>query len=194
MISLLITATAANASPGYDFVCYNRGFSASIGLDLEWSSAFLKVNSVETKLDAQSSSGPGGQFSFSNGNYTFRGFAPTGRLELPDGGYADCYQSRDSLTAVALYGAEDGYRWPSFNAPGLGFQTVRAMPSPQSEKIASLEAGTPVMILENTGEFLDGFFWFKIALGDSNEGYIWGALVCSNADDPILNMVVRHCD
>lgn len=186
-------AIPASASPGFDFVCFNEGFSAQVGLDLEWSTAYLTVDGVQSALSATETNSDRGQFEFSNDTSRFFGWAPTGRLEHTNGFAADCFQTRESLTALALYGADTDYKWPRFMANGQGFQTVRAMPSPLSPKLASLEAGTPVTIVENTGEFLEGFFWFRTVFEQGREGYIWGALLCSDVDDPVLNAVVRRC-
>ncbi|MEM8542251.1 MAG: SH3 domain-containing protein, partial [Pseudomonadota bacterium] len=71
--------------------------------------------------------------------------------------------------------------------------TVRSSPSIFGEKLSSLSQGEPVIILENTDEFLDGFFWFKIEFGESEQGYMWGALLCTDADEPELNATLRRC-
>lgn len=196
LVVMLVPALtpAAKASPGYDFICFNQGLTATIGFDLEWSTAYLDMDNREIALQATDENRSGDAFGFAKDGYVFRGFVPEGQLTTPDGTTARCHQTRDSLKALALYGGSEGQNdWSTYDAPGKGSANVRATPSLQSKKIANLGTGQPVTILTNADEFLDGFFWFKIALRDGRIGYIWGALLCSDADNPELNTVVRRC-
>lgn len=197
LVVMLVAGIApqAKASSGYDFICFDRDLTATISFDLEWSTAYLDIDNREIALPATGESRSGDAFGFAKDGYVFRGFAPEGQLTTPDGTTARCHQTRDSLKALALYGSSEGQNgWSTYDVPGKGTANVRAAPSLQSEKIANLGTGQTVTILTNTDEFLDGFFWFKIALRDGRIGYIWGALLCSDADNPELNMVVRRCN
>jgi len=193
---IIVTGTAlpAAASPGVSFACFDREFSARIDLAEDWLSARM-VNNWGT-FDLAASEGQGGpdnSFSFEDSTYIFRGIAPEGRIMRGDVVVAQCWQTARSQKAIALYGGDASGRWSSYEAAGQGFQTVRATPSVFGEKLASLDAGSAVTILENTDQFLDGYFWFRIRYGDGLFGYIWGALLCTNANEPELNAVVRSC-
>lgn len=185
-------ATTAQASPGFDFVCFRDGFEASIGLDISWENAYVTIGAEELMLPG-SGDYQTGSFEFSGDTFAFRGFLPEGTLFRNNEVAAHCYQSRDSIKNMALYDTETNGRWSSYDAPGQGFQTVRSSPSMVGEKRASLPSATPVKILENTDEFLDGFFWFKIEYDGGKQGYMWGALLCTDADDPELRTTLRRC-
>ncbi|MBO6636782.1 MAG: SH3 domain-containing protein [Roseitalea sp.] len=206
MIRTLFVATAvaatmtmavpkAEASPGFDFVCFDRDIVASIGLDLEWENAYLTIDGKETVLPAtgQGSSNRD-SFAFAGDGFSFQGFAPEGQLILADGRAAQCYQARQSIKTMALYGSDNNFQWSAYDARGTGSGNVRAAPSVFAEKVASLGDDEPVIIKRNTDEFLDGFFWFQIAFGEGETGYIWGALLCTDADEPELNTTVRRCN
>ncbi|MCR9122796.1 MAG: SH3 domain-containing protein [Phyllobacteriaceae bacterium] len=184
----------AHASPGFDFVCFDRAIVASIGLDLEWENAYLTIDGEETVLPA---TGQGDSmrdsFAFAGDGYSFQGFVPEGQLSLADGRTAQCYQARDSIKTMALYGSDNNFQWSAYDARGTGSGNVRAAPSVFAEKVASLGDGEPVIIKRNTDEFLDGFFWFQIEFGEGETGYVWGALLCTDADEPELNTTVRRC-
>lgn len=190
-----MAATKAHASPGFDFVCFDREIVASVGLDLEWENAYLKIDGEETVLPA---TGQGDSmrdsFAFAGNGLSFQGFVPEGQLTLADGRTARCYQSRDSIKTMALYGSDNNFQWSAYDARGTGNGNVRAAPSVFSEKIGSLGDGEPVIIKQNTDEFLDGFFWFQIEFGEGETGYVWGALLCTDADEPELNTTVRSCN
>ena len=193
---IFISATgAAHASPGYSFVCFNKEITATIDLDLAWQTAYLSINQQEVELTANDAqSGPDGFFNFGSNNYRFSGVAPEGQIMRGDKVIARCYQSRESIKNIALYNTDANGKWSKYNARGQGFQTVRSSPSVFGEKLDSLNQGEPVTILENTDQFLDGFFWFKIEYGKRQQGYMWGALLCTNADNPELNSILRRCN
>jgi hypothetical protein len=189
-----IASSKAYASPGFDFVCFDRDIVASIGLDLEWANAYLTIDGEEVTLPAtgQDNANRDG-FAFANERYTFQGFVPEGQLNLADGRTARCYQARESIKTMALYGSDNNFQWSAYDALGTASGNVRAAPSVFAEKVASLGDGEPVIIKQNTDEFLDGFFWFRIEFGEGETGYIWGALLCTDADEPELNTTVRRC-
>lgn len=188
-------ASAASASPGFSFVCFDRETSATIDFDLAWDTAYLDIDQEELELKAiEGQTGPDGFFAFEHAKYRFNGVVPEGQLTRGDQVIARCYQSRDSIKNIALYNTEANGRWSKYDARGEGFQTVRSSPSVFGEKLSSLNQGEPVIILENTDEFLDGFFWFKIEFGEGEQGYMWGALLCTDADEPELNATMRRCN
>jgi len=188
-----VAAPKAHASPGFDFVCYDRDIVASVGLDLEWANAYLKIGGGEEITLPATGQGDGNSFAFASDGLSFQGFVPEGQLTLTDGRTARCYQARESIKTMALYGTEGGFEWSAYDALGSGSGNVRAAPSVFAGKIASLGDGEPVIIKQNTDEFLDGFFWFRIEFGEGETGYIWGALLCTDADEPELNTTVRRC-
>lgn len=188
-------SSTAGASPGFSFVCFDKETSATIDFDLEWATAYLSINEQEFALAAnEGQSGPEGYFDFASAGYRFNGVAPEGQITRDGQVVARCYQSRESIKNIALYNTEANGKWSRYDARGEGFQTVRSMPSVLGDKIASLDQGEPVIIVENTDEFLDGFFWFKIEFGEGEQGYMWGALLCTNVDNPELNTTLRRCN
>jgi hypothetical protein len=192
-ICLVYFPVAAWASPAPEYVCFDRAFSAMIGFDEGWSAVYMTNNWGEFELQAsEGQGGPDNSFSFENATYSFTGIAPEGQIKTGETVFANCYQTGESIKAIALYGnPENRGIWSKYQARGQGFQTVRSTPSVLGEKIAALPQGEPVIILENTGAFLDGFFWFKIEFSEGEQVYIWGALLCTDTDDPELKATVR---
>ena len=191
-VSVLAPDTA-RASPGFDFKCYQGPFEAEIGLDIGWENAFVTIGVEEMTLK---SAGKGGQnsFHFAGDTFSFVGAPPEGQLKRDGETVSQCFQTRDSVKTLALYGSDNRPgEWSSYNVMGEGFQSVRAAPSVLSKKIDTIPHGEPVVILENTDEFLDGFFWFKIEYSEGLQGYMWGALLCTDADNPELNATLRRC-
>lgn len=195
VLSIICFAGTANASPGFSFVCFDRQTTATIDFDLEWQTAYMSINGQQIELAAiEGQNGPDGFFDFEGQSYRFNGVAPEGQISQNGELVARCYQSRQSIKDIALYNTEANGKWSKYSVFGEGFQTVRSMPSVFGEKIGSLAQGEPVLILENTDEFLDGYFWFKIKYGEGEQGYMWGALLCTNADNPELNATLRRCN
>lgn len=56
---------------------------------------------------------------------------------------------------------------------------VRDIPALDGRRVASLPEGTPVTILERTGERHRGYEWFKIRFG-ARTGYTWGGILCTD--------------
>ena len=189
-----IAATNAHASPGFDFVCYDRDIVASVGLDLEWANAYVEIGGEEIVLPAAGQGNANRDaFAFSGDGLSFQGFPPEGQLALADRRTVRCYQTRDSIKTMALYGSDNNFEWSVYDARGSASGNARAAPSIFAEKVASLGDGEPVIIRQNTDEFMDGFFWFQIEFSEGETGYIWGALLCTDADMPELNTTVRRC-
>ena len=193
--ALLLFAAAGNAlaSPGVEFTCNGPGYSARIAFDEEWSTALVEDGNNSFEMRAiPAAGGDENAFAFSNGAATLRGLGVDATLTTPSGSQVQCWQTGDSQKAIALYGS-DSPDWSPYNAHGRASQTVRAGPSTDAAKLASLPENSPVTILENTDRFHAGYWWFRIRYDGSKEGYIWGALLCSDADIPQLNQVVRKC-
>jgi len=55
---------------------------------------------------------------------------------------------------------------------------VRSGPGKEFAKIGSLSNGDPVILIESTNIFLDGYEWFKIIYGNNSIGYQWGGILC----------------
>lgn len=186
----------AIASPGFDFVCFDRQITASIGFDLTWDTAYVSIGGEEITLSATGDRNfSDNSFEFAGQGFSFRGFAPEGQLSLPDGRSAQCHQARDSIKTLALYGSPDNRgRWSDYDARGTASGNVRRAPTVFSEQLANLGDGEPVIIKQNTDQFLDGFFWFQIEFGEGETGYVWGALLCTDHDDAELSATVRRCN
>lgn len=194
VLSGIALSTQAHASPGFSFVCFDREMTATIDFDEAWQTAYMKNNWGEFELKpSEGQGGPEGSFAFEDSTYAFNGVAPEGQITRGGTVVARCYQSRQSIKDIALYTAETNGKWSKYNAKGKGFQTVRSTPSVFGEKLTSLDQDAPVTILENTDQFLDGFFWFKIEYAEGQQGYIWGALLCTNDDNSELNATLRRC-
>lgn len=195
LLAISLTSGAALASPGVNLVCHDREFSAKIGFDIDWSSAFMENSFGTFELKAPpGQGGPANTFNFEDDTYRLSGILPEGQITRGDVVVARCWQTADSIRAIALYGKEGPSRWDRYEAAGQGFQTVRAIPSVNGERLVSLNAVAPVTILENTDQFLDGYFWFKIEYAPGQQGYIWGALLCTDADNAELQATVRRCN
>lgn len=69
-------------------------------------------------------------------------------------------------------------------APGqsLGGR-VRDIPGLDGRRVTSLREGTPVTVLESTGERHRGYEWFKIRYSGGT-GYQWGGIICTNRRVP----------
>ena len=190
---LFAAAGTALASPSVEFTCNGPGYSARINFDEEWSTAFVEDGNGSFEMRAiPADGGQQGSFAFGDGAATLRGLGVEATLTTPADSQVQCWQTGDSQKAIALYGSGSP-DWSPYNAPGRAWQTVRAGPSTDAAKIASLPDNSPVTILENTDRFHAGYWWFRIRYDGGKEGYIWGALLCSNADNPELNQVVRRC-
>lgn len=61
---------------------------------------------------------------------------------------------------------------------------VRARPSTDSKRIGSLQQGTPITIVANSGVEMNGFMWFEIEFGNGKNGYQWGGIICGQ-EQPI---------
>lgn len=55
----------------------------------------------------------------------------------------------------------------------------RAAPSIEGSRLGGLADGTPVTILENAGNPLDGYDWFAIEV-NGRRGFQWGGILCSD--------------
>lgn len=186
-------AQMAVASPGVDFVCYDSGQILRVGFDITQENAYLDAPEGEVILPNALSDG-GDSFDFDNGAYRLMGNANEGELTGPNGIDARCWQTAESIKAIALYGGENNGRWsPYFKQIGTGHGNIRTIPSASGELAGNLGDGEPVVILANTDEFLDGFYWFHIQFGESERGYIWGALLCYDGDEPELQTAIRPC-
>lgn len=58
---------------------------------------------------------------------------------------------------------------------------VHSGPGMHHKKLDSLAYGEPVVLLEHTGEMMDGYEWFKIEFGEGAQGYQWGGIMCSKS-------------
>ena len=56
---------------------------------------------------------------------------------------------------------------------------VRAAPKISSERVAKLEPGERVVLLENSGVALNGYPWFKIEFRSGQTGHVWGGILCA---------------
>lgn len=57
---------------------------------------------------------------------------------------------------------------------------LRAGPGTSYPQIGSLEEGTYLTILSNTGVSFDGYDWFEVVLDNGQRGFQWGGILCSN--------------
>ncbi|MEL6920806.1 MAG: SH3 domain-containing protein [Pseudomonadota bacterium] len=184
-------AGSAHASPGVELVCYDRDFTATVGFEDDWSQAYVDTPTDGQIIVSAASDGPNG-FEFSADNWRLNGLLPEATLFTPYG-TARCYQTKENIKTLTFYGEELPYAWNAYAADATGSGNVRATPSVFSEKVGSLGDGEPVVILQNTDVFQDGFFWFKIEYGERERGYIWGALLCSDDEDGQIRSTVRRC-
>ena len=67
---------------------------------------------------------------------------------------------------------------PRIEAGALG-GNVRAKPQIDAERVAKLEPGESVVLVENSGVLLNGYPWFKIEFRDGKTGHVWGGILCA---------------
>ncbi len=56
---------------------------------------------------------------------------------------------------------------------------MRSGPGTKYGKIASVNEGAALTILNNSGVRLDGYDWFEVQLNSGLKGFIWGGILCS---------------
>lgn len=56
---------------------------------------------------------------------------------------------------------------------------VRAKPEIDAERVAKLEPGESVVLVENSGIVLNGYPWFKIEFRNGKTGHVWGGILCA---------------
>lgn len=67
---------------------------------------------------------------------------------------------------------------------------LRAGPDMGSARIASLQDGERIRILENTGIWMGEYLWYRVLTGQG-EGFHWGGLFCFESDNNIEGILVR---
>lgn len=193
-LTILVHATLtgiAHASPPIDYVCYAPDYVADVSVSTEGGGAYLRHPKGEFELPA---TGDGQLFTYDDGTYRFSGLQPEATLFEQNNVAARCWQTAESQKTLALYGADTNGRWSNYiDQIGKASGNVRAQPSTTAERVTSFAARTDVTILKNTGEFMDGFFWYQIEYGQAERGYIWGALLCYDGDDVELMATIRRC-
>ena len=64
-------------------------------------------------------------------------------------------------------------------AAGSWGGNVRKAPSTGAAWVASLKEGEAVMLMERTGEVMNGYPWFRIKFRGNQTGYKWGGILCA---------------
>jgi hypothetical protein len=197
-LGLITFASAAAASPVYEFVCPGAPDIQRIGLSAALDEAVISFERApEVVLTARGRVNERGEFSFAGRGMTFQGFFPEGGVIRPGRPTAQCHQTADSLRTIAIPGlnlalAGRPVDWPRHRAAGFAQGIVRAAPNTASARVTSFADRTPVIILRNTDAFREGFFWFEIEFG-GRRGFIWGALLCTEDPARDLKATVRRC-
>lgn len=57
---------------------------------------------------------------------------------------------------------------------------IRAQANISATKIASTNYGQPITLLRRTNKMLDGYPWFAVRLGNGDQGFQWGGIICAN--------------
>lgn len=68
---------------------------------------------------------------------------------------------------------------------------LRSGPGTSYESTGSLQKGTPVTILANTGVTFNGYDWFEVDTNDGRSGFQWGGIMCS--DDLQIPGIYQQC-
>lgn len=55
---------------------------------------------------------------------------------------------------------------------------VRSGPGQHYARVATLDEGAKVMLLEKSETRWNGFPWFRIRFGKRREGFMWGGILC----------------
>ena len=135
-----------------------------------------------TKLKATPS---GSGFRYTGGEFEFHGKGDVGRLS--DGHeVVECrFQGEPVMEeeeARILPDLSDDMAWPPLNAMGFSLGgKVRSGPAMDAPQVDSLQYKEPVVLIQNTGVEMNGYYWFKISYGEGEEGYQWGGIMCSDA-------------
>lgn len=55
---------------------------------------------------------------------------------------------------------------------------VRSGPGMDFDKVASLKEGEPIVLVDKTDAFMNGYPWFRISFGNGQTGFQWGGIIC----------------
>lgn len=69
---------------------------------------------------------------------------------------------------------------------------VRSGPGMNFKQVGSLKNGDPVILLEKTSEFFNGYNWFRISYGKGKTGYQWGGILCAYGTE--IDGIFQICD
>lgn len=171
----VLPAHQAAASPAADFTCIVKahpdiqrdGYLAGHGIYIMSDDVVGLVGYAEP-VDQLQRIVSGSGMQFSNGKVTFGAKGEEGFLEMSDGTLFPCKIAAASILSPAT---------------ALG-TIVRAGPSVDSGRLDKLPEGEPVSLLEEAGNYMDGFQWFKISYSEGLEGYAWGGTMCVDTELP----------
>lgn len=79
-----------------------------------------------------------------------------------------------------------------FPQPGQSYGgKVRSGPGMQYRQVGSLREGNPILILNGTGDLMNGYEWFQIRYSNGSVGYQWGGIMCSQKPHPGIFQVCQ---
>ncbi|MHA7773987.1 DUF4189 domain-containing protein [Roseibium sp. M-1] len=95
----------------------------------------------------------------------------------------DVSHSCELAVAAPVHQANAGAAATPLNVQGqsLGGK-LRSGPGMNFGQSGSLDEGTWLTILNNTGVSMNGFDWFEVATDNGLRGYQWGGIMCSNGE------------
>jgi hypothetical protein len=167
----------AMASPVPDFTCDVEphpeinadGYLLGQGMYLMGDDTVGMVGYAEPSQQLQRViSGSGMQFS--NGSITFGAKGDSGFLEMGDGTVFPC--------KAASLSNQGG-----MNEPAIALETiVRRDASTSAARIERLPNNEPILIIGETGSYLNDFQWFEIEYGEGQRGFAWGGTLCVDTE------------
>lgn len=174
LVSITLGASVAAASENRTYKCRTGTVDAYVETIPEEGRALYTGPDDIASLQAM----PNGAFVSDNSGVSFQATDRGGTLWLGDVSFpcqVTTARAPVALPPTVLGGPEQ------LNHVGqsLGGR-LRAGPGTSYPQIGSLEEGTFLTILSNTGVSFDGYDWFEVVLDNGQHGFQWGGILCSN--------------
>jgi len=174
MTCFTLTASQALASESAHFDCGGNGLSISVTLEPETGTATVVSPRGTEELSAESD----GVWRDVTQELQFYADETPATLWMGSEQFS-CRQTFAGAVQTHASGAVGGNETPvNAAARSLGGR-LRSGPGTNFGTAGSLNEGTPVTILSNTGVRFDGYDWFEIRSASGFIAYQWGGIMCS---------------
>lgn len=89
------------------------------------------------------------------------------------------YRQRIALLQNVQSRPQPAPTFTGFPAPGFSWGgVIRSGPSMDYDRVGTVAEGTPLTLLANTGQSMNGYDWFQVRLPNGLVGYQWGGIIC----------------